>query len=82
MILSQASQAVQNAVPMERRLTAESPIVMMKVIKNDVEARGIRNAHIRDGAALILYLHWLENAVDTENVTELVGARKLREFRR
>lgn len=82
MILYKASQAIQFAVPMDRRLIAESPITMMKVIKNKVEAQGMRNAHVRDGTALIKYLHWLEKTIDTENVTEITGARKLREFRR
>lgn len=79
---SQTSEAVQSVVPIERRLIAKSPIVMMKVIKNDIEAQGLRNAHIRDGAALVRYLYWLENEIDERNVTELSGAAKLREFRR
>lgn len=82
MLLSDASEAISAAVPVERRITAESPIILMKVIKNSVEAKGMRNAHIRDGTAVVKYLHWLETAVDTGNVTELSGAAKLLEFRR
>lgn len=82
MLLNDVSEAINAAVPVERRMSAESPLVMMKVIKNDVEAQGMRNAHIRDGAAVIKYLHWLENAVDSENITELTGAAKLLEFRK
>lgn len=55
---------------------------MMKVIKNDIEAEGMRRAHIRDGAALIKYLHWLDQNVDKIQITELSGAARLREFRR
>lgn len=54
----------------------------MKVIKNDIEAKGIRNAHYRDGAALVRYLYWLENEVDAQNITEISGAEKLAQFRR
>lgn len=82
MLLSDVSEAINAAVPPERRIIAESPVVMLKVVKNPVEAMGMRNAHIRDGAALVKYLHWLETAVDTGNVTELSGAAKLLEFRR
>ena len=82
MILSKTNAAIHAAVPAERRLTAESPIVLMKVVKNAIEADGMRNAHIRDGAALTQYLHWLEMSVDKGNVTELSGAVKLKQFRR
>lgn len=42
----------------------------------------MRNAHIRDGTAVVKYLHWLETEVDSGNVTELSGASKLFGFRR
>lgn len=58
-----------------------SPIVLLKVVKNDVEANGMREANIRDGAAVIQYLSWLNRTIDTERVTELSGARKLASFR-
>lgn len=54
---------------------------MLKVIKNPIEAEGMRNAHIRDGAAVIRYLHYLDTNVDTMRITELSGAAVLREFR-
>lgn len=82
MLLSACSEAINAAVPAERRHVAESPIIMLKVVKNEVEAKGIRHAHIRDGVAVIKYLHWLEQVVDDGNVTELSGAAKLLQFRR
>lgn len=82
MLLSSASEAINAAVPAERRLDGESPVIMLKVIKNEVEAQGMKNAHIRDGVAVIKYLHWLENAVGKENVTEISGAEVLTRFRR
>lgn len=80
--MSSASEAIQSIVPVERRITGESPIVMMKVIKNEVEAEGMRQAHIRDGAAVIKYLYWLETEMNDRNITEMVGAEKLKFFRR
>lgn len=82
MLMHDVSEAINAAVAPERRLVDESPVIMMKVIKNDVEAQGMRNAHIRDGAAVIKYLHWLEKNVDSENITELSGAAKLADFRK
>lgn len=54
----------------------------MKSIKNNVEADGILAAHIRDGTALVRYLHWLDENVDIMTITELSGARQLEFFRR
>jgi Xaa-Pro aminopeptidase len=36
---------------------------------------------IRDGVAMVRFLHWLEGAVGSEDVTEVSAAAKLREFR-
>lgn len=81
-ILSKASEAIESIVPTERRLITDSPIVLMKVVKNDVEAKGMRTAHYRDGIALVRYLHWLEHEIDVQNITEISGAEKLAQFRR
>lgn len=53
----------------------------MKPIKNQVESEGMRVCHLRDGAAIIQYLHWLEQNIDNLEITELSGATKLLEFR-
>ncbi|PIO62149.1 hypothetical protein TELCIR_16308 [Teladorsagia circumcincta] len=37
-----------------------SPVQVMKGVKNAVELEGMRNSHIRDSAALISFLMWLE----------------------
>ncbi|KAK6026695.1 peptidase, M24 family [Ostertagia ostertagi] len=37
-----------------------SPVQVMKGVKNPVELEGMRNSHIRDSAALISFLMWLE----------------------
>lgn len=41
----------------------------------------MREANIRDGAAVIQYLSWLNRTIDTERVTEFTGATKLAQFR-
>lgn len=54
----------------------------MKAIKNDVEAKGMRDSHVRDGVALVKYFAWLEDEVRYKRtVTEISGATKLAEFR-
>lgn len=81
-LLSSASEAIQNIIPLERRIEAESPIMKMRIIKNEVEAKGMREAHKRDGASIIKYLYWLETEIDDQNITEIKGADKLKNFKR
>lgn len=57
------------------------PAVLPKAIKNDVELQGSRDSHIRDGAALVRFLHWLSLEAPKGGVTEMSAAKRLQEFR-
>ncbi|KAG8384054.1 hypothetical protein BUALT_Bualt04G0078100 [Buddleja alternifolia] len=46
-----------------------SPLALAKALKNPVELEGLKNAHIRDGAAVVQYLVWLD-----KQMQELYGA--------
>lgn len=81
MISSDASQAIYQKIPNGRRLVVSNIIADMKAVKNSVESKGLEQAHIRDGYAVVRYLHWLDSTIDIENVTEISGAEKLAEFR-
>ncbi len=59
----------------------ESPVTLMKACKNAVEIQGFRNCHIRDGLAMVKFLHWLEKTVPEGGVTELTAADQLETFR-
>jgi len=59
-----------------------SPVTLAKAIKNTAEIRGSKEAHRRDGAALVKFLCWLGKAVPNGGVTELTAARKLEEIRK
>ncbi|XP_028551579.1 aminopeptidase P1 [Dendrobium catenatum] len=41
-------------------LMQQSPLALAKAIKNHFELDGLRKAHIRDGAAVVQYLVWLD----------------------
>ncbi|KAL5723719.1 Xaa-Pro aminopeptidase [Ranunculus cassubicifolius] len=41
-------------------LLLQSPLALAKALKNPVELDGLRNAHVRDGAAVVQYLVWLD----------------------
>jgi Xaa-Pro aminopeptidase len=78
-----SSQSLTDLVPKEKRHQDITPINVMKALKNDVEAQGMRNCHVRDGVALVQYFAWLENEVlNKRKVTEISGATKLEGFRK
>lgn len=62
-------------------LAWENPCNLPKACKNKTEIAGVKAAHIRDGAALCRFFHWLENAVANEKLTEVSIAEKLAGFR-
>jgi Xaa-Pro aminopeptidase len=62
-------------------LEGTSPVVAMKAIKNKVQIAGTKAAHVRDGAAMVKFLKWLETAVKKEKLTEISVSDKLSDFR-
>jgi len=60
---------------------AASPVTAMKAVKNAVQIKGIADAHVRDGVAMVKFLKWLEEAVPGGGVTEISAAEQLRAFR-
>ena len=60
----------------------ESPVEIMKAIKNPVETENIESAHIKDGVAVTKFVRWLTENVKKGTVTEMSAAEKLDEFRK
>ncbi|KAI9818502.1 MAG: hypothetical protein M1827_000561 [Pycnora praestabilis] len=60
-----------------------SPIGDAKAIKNEIELEGMRQCHIRDGAALIEYFAWLEEELVSRKseLDEVEAADKLEHIR-
>jgi len=59
-----------------------SPVIKFKAIKNEAELEGFRTCHIRDGVAMVNFLHWLEGSVPAGGITEMSAAEKLGDFRK
>jgi Xaa-Pro aminopeptidase len=78
---STASAWVAERLEHSQLLCAASPIGLMKARKNDTELAGMRAAHIRDGAAMVRFLAWLDDTVATGETTELGAANQLEIFR-
>ena len=53
----------------------------LKAIKNETERDGIRQAHIRDGVAVVKWMYWLSQQTFEDRHTEITLAEKLDEFR-
>ncbi len=60
---------------------APDPCLLPKACKNNVELQGIREAHVRDGAALSRFLCWLAKEGPTGDLTEIDTVKRLEDFR-
>ncbi|MEN8237120.1 MAG: M24B family metallopeptidase, partial [Pseudomonadota bacterium] len=60
---------------------SQDPCLLPQACKNSVEITGARNAHIRDGTALVDFLAWLSRVVPAKNITELDASKKLLSYR-
>ena len=58
-----------------------NPASSLKALKTPVEMENIRKAHIKDGVAMVKFIHWLKKNVGKQEITELSAADKLYEFR-
>ena len=63
-------------------IAERDPVVLPKAIKNETEIAGSRAAHLRDGAALTRFLHWLSVEAPKGGLDEIAAADLLEAFRR
>ena len=65
-------------------IQVESPVKRMKTVKNATEIAGFHSAMLRDGIAMVQFLHWLHASLLTSHpspLTELSVSAKLEQFR-
>lgn len=53
----------------------------LKAVKNEIELEGLKQAHIRDGVALVKWMMWLDQQSMDVPHTEITVAKKLAELR-
>ena len=63
------------------KVEKRNPSVLMKAIKNEVELKNIRNAHIKDGIAMTKFMKWVKENVGKMEISEMSASDKLEEFR-
>mmetsp|Transcript_10818 Transcript_10818/g.16466 ORF Transcript_10818/g.16466 Transcript_10818/m.16466 type:complete len:641 (-) Transcript_10818:45-1967(-) len=65
------TDAVSSLIPHEKRILAQSPIALMKAIKNRREINAMKACHVRDGAACVHFLAVLQELLEKqEKITE------------
>jgi len=63
----------------------DAPVALLKSVKNQAELDGMRHAHVRDGVAMVRFLHWLDKEVARPGApayNEVTAADQLESFRR
>ncbi|ALI54756.1 aminopeptidase P family protein [Celeribacter marinus] len=61
-------------------IEGDDPCILPKALKTDAEIAGTREAHLRDGAAMVEFLSWLD-AQEIETLTEIDIVTALEGFR-
>ncbi len=74
--------ALEKALPEEiSTIRNDTPVSMMKAIKNDTEIRAEINAHTKDGIAMVRFIHWLKTHPDVSSLNEIFVSDYLRALR-
>lgn len=60
---------------------AESPVKLLKAVKNEQEVAGFRSAMLKDGIVMVKFLKWLKPAVEAGGQTEVTIDERLTALR-
>lgn len=60
----------------------QNPTILMKAMKNEIELKNIREAHIKDGIAVTKFMYWMKTNVGKMKITELSASAKLESLRK
>ncbi|MCI8609028.1 MAG: aminopeptidase P family protein [Firmicutes bacterium] len=78
-----ASYAAVKAIPENVRILNEpDPAELMKAVKNPIEIESAKAVHVKDGIAMVEFIHWLKENVGKTRLSELSVSDYLEECRR
>ena len=77
-----AAFAIARALGKSSISRAKDPCIEPKARKVAAEIKGARAAHLRDGAAMVRFLSWLDGTAATGQLDEIEAVRRLEAFRR
>ena len=63
-------------------LALRDPTILPKALKNPAEIAGQKAAQTRDGAAIVRFLHWIDEEAPRGEVDELIASDRLESLRR
>ncbi len=73
---------ITNSIPNDVEVIEEQNVTALaKAVKNAVEIENMKKAHIKDGVAMVKFLHWMDENVGKTKVTEVTADEKATEFR-
>lgn len=64
-----------------KKVAKDTPEILMKSIKNEIQVENLRKAHLKDGIAHTKFMYWLKKNLGKEKITELSASDKLEAFR-
>ena len=74
--------AILKSIPNHVEVVSKtSPLALMKCRKNETEIACTKNAHIKDGAAMVEFLCWLDNNIGKLEITEISASDYLERCR-
>ncbi len=77
-----ANSAIADSVQAGAKiLDMASPVIFWKAVKNEVEIKNIKQAHIKDGAAVVKFIYWLKKNAGKIDITELGAIERLEKLR-
>lgn len=56
-----------------RILNENSPLLLFRAVKNETEIRNIRNAHVKDGIAMVRFIKWVKETAGEKKMTEITA---------
>lgn len=75
--------ALYNNIPKSvAKIEHQNPTILMKAMKNEIELKNIREAHIKDGIAVTKFMYWMKTNVGKMKITELSASAKLESLRK
>ncbi|WP_310994178.1 aminopeptidase P family protein [Aequorivita marina] len=82
LIAPNSNQAIFESVKNKNSIV-EKPVPghLMKAVKNETEQKGFETVMVRDGVAMVKFLHWLTHNVGKEEMDEYSIGKKLHGFR-
>ena len=75
------SRLISNIQEKVTILDGENLTLLPKDVKNETEIQNEKIAHIKDGVAMVKFIHWLKKNIGKQEITELSAADKLYDFR-